>query len=237
MRSRKGGAQLKIHTVLHKRYGNPPVRECFLALVALLLLIAPMPALALEVNGTSRSYLMSREQADGTKLLPGYEYLNLSVTDLGYETLSAHVGGWAGYDFKEKTGDNDLQYGYLSYKSKTANIIVNLGRIMVNEGVAAERVDGIYARTDLLYNFGISAFDGNPVETGNPVDATAALSTGSNSIYGTRLTHQMPGLYRVGVSFLKEEKNSTDFRKEEGLDLWVHPVSKVDIAGHSNYNA
>ena len=108
--------------------------------------------------------------------------------------------------------------------------MANLGRVMVFEGVAADRVDGAYARTDLQANFGISAFGGVPVEveTDQP---------GNNVIYGARLSHQVPGLYRIGISALKEEKNSEDFRKVEGVDLWLRPVNKVELLGRSNYNA
>jgi hypothetical protein len=217
---------------------RPPVWIRFIvaAITFVLLSGLPLTASAVDVTGTSRSYLMSREQADGTKLLPGYEYLDFGIQNLGSETISFHFGGWSGYDFKEKTGDYDLQYGYLSFKSKTDNTIVNLGRVMVFEGVAAEHVDGIYARTDLMYNFGISAFGGNPVEVGNPLD-TPAGSSGSNSIYGGRLTHQVAGLYTIGVSYLKEQRSGADYRKEEGIDLWLHPVNKVDLVGRSNYNA
>lgn len=222
----------------HLKMGSPPIwmRLIVASMVVVFPASLPITASAVDVTGTSRTYLTSREQADGTKLLAGYEYLNFAIQDLGSDTLSAHFGGWAGYDFKEKTGDNDLQYGYLSYRSKTANALVNVGRVMVFEGVAAARVDGIYARTDLQANFGISAFGGNPVETGNPVDG-AALSSGNDSIYGGRLTHKMPGLYILGVSYLNEERNGTDYRKEEGIDLWLHPMNKVDLSGRSNYNA
>jgi hypothetical protein len=43
-------------------------------------------------------------------------------------------------------------------------------------------------------------------------------------------------LYRIGISALKEEKNNEDFRKQEGVDLWLRPVSKVELMGKSNYN-
>jgi hypothetical protein len=219
------------------KMSSPPIWMRFIVVsLAVFLTGLPVTAFAVDVTGTSRTYLTSREQADGTRLLPGYEYLDFHIQDLGSDTLSAHFGGWAGYEFKEKTGDNDLQYGYLSYKSKTANTTINLGRVMVFEGVAAERVDGIYARTDLLADFGISAFGGNPVETGAPLGEVVA-SSGNNSIYGARVTHKTSGLYTIGVSYLKEERNGEDFRKEEGVDLWLHPLNRVDLTGRSNYNA
>ncbi len=223
---------MKISTKHNRmKMGSPPYWAGFVAVAAVIFLTSfPISASAADISGTSRSYLTSRELTDGARILPGYEYLDFQIQNLGSDTISAHFGGWAGYDFKEKTGDNDIQYGYLSYKSKTANAMVNLGRVMVFEGVAAERVDGIYARTDLKGDFAISAFGGSPVET-------LINLPGNNTIYGARLSHQMPGLYRIGVSYLKEEKNSQDFREEEGIDVWVHPVNKVDITGRSNYNA
>jgi hypothetical protein len=186
-------------------------------------------AWAVSLEGTSRSYLLSREDFQ-RKLLPGYEYLDFSVRDMGAESISGHFGGWGRFDFREETGDTDIQYAFVSYKRKTDNSVVNLGRVTVFEGVAAERVDGVYARTDLPAGFGISAFGGSPVET-------VANTAGNDIVYGTRLSHQKQGLYAVGVSFLKAEKNDTDFRKEEGVDLWFRPLDKVELLGRSSYNA
>jgi hypothetical protein len=135
---------------------------------------------------------------------------------MGNESVSVHLGGWLGLQTDAtpdgKTSDNDLQYGYVSYRAKESNAVVNLGRVMVFEGVANERVDGIYARTDIKGGFGISAYGGAPVET-------AADQPGNSTIYGGRLSHQNPGLYTLGLSYLKEEKNSATFRQEEGIDL------------------
>jgi hypothetical protein len=109
-------------------------------------------------------------------------------------------------------------------------MILNLGRVMVFEGVATERVDGAYARSDLKGGFGVSAFGGVPVETNIELP-------GNNMEYGARVSHQMANLYTIGLSYLKEEKDSKDFREEEGVDLWLRPVNKVEILGKSFYNA
>ncbi len=215
---------------LHK-FSGPVFAIAIITLFCAGLLLLPALSSAATLSGDSRTYMQSRETPDSTKLLGVYEYLDLAVQDLGSETISFHTGGWLrsdlkGEEFGRKTND-DLQYSYLSFKKRTDNTVINLGRVMVFEGVAAERVDGIFARTDLLYNFAVSAFGGAPVETG--VDA-------AGRIYGARLAHQVPGLYRVGLSYLKEEKNSAGFREEEGIDLWFHPLSKVDLSGRSNYN-
>ncbi len=181
--------------------GRPPAWIRLVVVTTLLVSVSmPLAAAAVDVSGTSNTYLLSRKQADGTRLTPAYEYLDFNVQNLGDEAVSAHFGGWFRYDLSEQTSNSDVQYGYLSFRSKSDNSIVNLGRVMVFEGLAAERVDGLYARTDLAGNFGISAFGGSPVET--QIDLP-----GNNLIYGARLTHQAPGVYRVGVSYLKEEKN------------------------------
>ena len=165
------------------------------AVVGFTLLLLSLPSLSPAVNlsGDSNTYVQSREDADKQKILGTYEYLNFSVHDPGKE-VSFHFGGWLRYDLKTEEFGNksnsDLQYGYLSYKSASNNAVVNLGRVMVFEGVAAERVDGMYARTDLAKGFGVSAFGGNPVET--EIDLP-----GNNVIYGGRLSHQIPGLYRI----------------------------------------
>jgi hypothetical protein len=201
-----------------------------------LAVIAPMYSHAADIAGTSRTYVLSRESAAGANLMPLYEYLDFNVQDLGKETISVHFGGWLGYDLQDdsfgnnKNKGSDLQYGYVSYRAKERNAIVNLGRVMVFEGVVAERVDGVYARTDIKGGFGLAAFGGAPAETGTDLP-------GNSTIYGGRLSHQNPGLYTVGLSYLKEEKNSATFREEEGIDLWVRPINKVELTGRSSYNA
>jgi len=209
------------------------VRKAAAFLAALALLSAPALTAALTLSGDSSTYVQSRQLSDKTRVIGGYEYLDFMVQDLGSDTISFHTGGWLRYDFKGeeygKRPNDDLQYSYLSFKSKRDNTAVNLGRVMVFEGVAAERVDGMYARTDLKGGIGVSAFAGQPVETNDTFP-------GNNLIYGARVSQQWQGVYRIGVSALKEEKNSTDYRKEGGVDLWVHPLTKVDITGRSTYN-
>jgi hypothetical protein len=39
------------------------------------------------------------------------------------------------------------------------------------------------------------------------------------------------------MSYLKEKNDGKDFRKEEGLDLWFRPLSKLEFMGSSSYNA
>ena len=174
----------------------------FLSLPAAILISFALATVcsAATLEGTSRSYLQARESTSETDFLPGYEYLDLLARDVGNEEISAHFGGWGRYDFREEDGDTDIQYAFVSYKRKYDNAVVNAGRVLVFEGVAAaERVDGLYARTDLAGGFGISAYGGSPVEEGFD-------TPGNNMVYGARIFYQQPNLYGIGVSALKEEK-------------------------------
>ena len=206
----------------------------FLFLILPVLLLLPGTSPAVSLSGDSATYVSSRQAADGTRELPLYEYLNFKTENLGSQNITFYFGGWLRYDLNsnevfDKDKNSDLQYAYLSYRSAESNRVLNLGRVMVFEGVAAERVDGAYARTDLKGGFGVSAFGGVPVETNINLP-------GNNSEYGARVSHQIPNLYTIGLSYLKEEKNSQDFREEEGVDLWFRPLNKVEILGKSSYN-
>ncbi len=234
-KQRKGETTLRSNCLLLKAKRNTFVLHTTAMASLLLLLFLCMPGVspAASLSGDSSTYMQSRQDADGSKVLGAYEYLNFAVQNIGDETISFHAGGWMHYDFRQdelgRKSPSDLQYFYLSFKSNTDNAIVNLGRVMVFEGVATERVDGAYARTDLQGGFGVSAFGGSPVETN--ID-----EPGNNVIYGGRLSHQFGDIYRIGLSALREEKDSQDYRKEEGVDVWVHPIDKVDLTGRSSYN-
>ena len=159
-----------------------------IAILIMLSLLCPLIALAVDISGQSRTYLFSLEDTNSTKLMPLYEYLDFRVDNGNTGSISFNMGGWYRYDLKNESFDgkynDDLQYAYLSFKQSTGNAVLNLGRIRVYEGVAADLVDGVYARTDLKGGFGIAAYGGSPVET------SFDTRTG-DTIYGGRL---YPGL-------------------------------------------
>jgi hypothetical protein len=192
-------------------------------------------ASALDVAGQSRTYLQSRETVDSTRLLPLYEYLDFDAGSFAGKTITFHFGGWYRYDlqnesFGETKDTGDLQYAYLSYRGEKSNSFLNLGRVVVNQGVASEQVDGMAAGADLRWGFGIAAFGGVPLETDSD-------SRQGDSVYGGRISQGSDGLYRIGVSYLLEKNDSAEFRKEEGVDLWFRPIDKAEILGALLYNA
>jgi hypothetical protein len=206
----------------------------FLCAFFLILLSSPVPSSAFTLTGDSNTFLSARETSDNSKIIPVYEYLDFSVDNIGDTRVSFHFGGWGKADLDDesygKRYDADLEYAYLSFRNNRNNTTVNIGRLLVFEGVAADRVDGIYARTDLKGGFGVSGFVGSPVEE-DPNGVSG------DTIYGGRASFQIPSSLVVGGSYLNETDGGSDFRKELGLDLWLSPVSKVVITGRSSYNS
>ena len=210
------------------------MRSLSIAASLSLLVSLPFTASALDLSGQSRTYAQSRQGTDGTRYLPLYEYLSFRTEAPGANAVSFSFGGWYRYDLQNEAfgtkSTGDLQYAYVTLNRGTANASASLGRLWVNEGVAAAQIDGAYARTDLKGGVTVAAFGGSPVET-------AGDTRSGDSAYGGRISQGMSGIYTLGVSYLQEKNDGKDFRKEEGLDLWIRPFRKLDIMGTSFYNA
>ncbi len=177
---------------------------------------------------------MSRETVDSTKLMPLTEYLNFKVDNSDKDSVSFNFGGWYRYDLRDESTNgrynDDLQYAYISIKKRSANAVLDVGRVLVHEGIASEQVDGIHARTDLKGGFIVAAFGGSPVET-------ISDTRRGDSIAGGRIAQGLPGYYIIGISHLDEKNNSSSFRREEGVDIWLRPLTKLEVQGTSSYNA
>lgn len=201
-----------------------------------LLVFSQLAADAATISGASTTILRVQETNQDKNLIPLYEYLNLSVTDAFKDgTISLHIGGWGRADLGDhsSTGDSlkgDLQYGFLSYRANKNNLQINAGRQFITEGVASEKLDGLYLRSDLATGFTAAAFIGSPA-------VTEPNFEGGDILYGARVAHGLPGYYSIGLSALKNDAGSDGLREEEGIDLWVQPMKQVDIAGRSSYNS
>jgi opacity protein-like surface antigen len=199
----------------------------------------PAGADSLTVSGESSTILrMGRTDfAESKNLFPLYEYLRLSVAsrDKKGGAVSLQLGGWLRGDLADRSHpdgrtDQDLQYGFLSYQGARNNFTLNAGRQLVTEGVATERLDGLYLAGDLGAGFAASAFVGAPVRSEPSYRA-------DDLIYGGRIGHGMPKYYSIGISALQSTAGSSRYREEAGVDLWLHPVSKLDVTGRSSYNS
>ncbi len=212
-------------------------------LASSLLCSLPLMASDYSFSGESNTIFRMRSTTDnmGAKktILPAYEYLRLSMVDNRSDGSGVmfHLGAWGRADLADKSTasssstEGDLQYAYLTYRAPKSNAVATLGRQFISEGVAAERFDGVYLRSDFDYGFGASAFVGNSV-------ITETSNKGGALIYGARISHTNSKYYTVGLSALKNfREDKSVFREEEGLDLWVRPFSQVDITGRSAYNS
>jgi hypothetical protein len=178
-----------------------------------------------------------RTTTDDKDLYPLYEYLRLGMSNKLADSSSVafYVGAWGRADLADKTTDKytdtDLQYAFISYRGAKNNTVVNLGRQFVTEGIAAEKIDGLYLRHDFIAGISTSAFVGSPV-------LTEPNFTGANLIYGARISQSMPKYYSIGFSALKNEASSSSrYREEQGIDLWVHPLQQFELSGRSSYNS
>jgi hypothetical protein len=211
------------------------MRKMLLAVfAAVVLCISPALAAAQDFWATSRTYLQLRESVNDKDLAPAFEYLDLNATDLwGGRDISFHAGGWVRLDLADRSGEDDLNqdlsYAYLSYRITPA-LLVRGGRVLVFEGVASEIVDGAYAALALPVGFRLAVYSGVPVETDND-------GREGDVIYGVRASHQRNGLYTIGLSYLKEDNDSGNFREEEGIDLLVTPADWLQVTGLSTYNS
>lgn len=210
-----------------------------LTLLSGVLTALPPPAKATDVTIESRTYLPAHEDGEENLHVGAYEYLSLDLEDIATPGLFFQAGGWGRADLAdetfERTSNSEFQYGFLGYRLPNLNTELRLGRLAVTGGTArGEVLDGLQLRTDLLAGFDALAFGGVPVE----------VSEGGRSgdqLYGGRISQGLPGTYRIGVSYLKEQNDSEDAREEAGLDVYgafhlVRPYIPVSLTGTSRYN-
>lgn len=197
----------------------------------------PLMAADYAISGESNTYLRMKTSVDKRDLYPLYEYLRFSVASKEQDgsTTSLHIGGWGRVDLADKSSrddytDGDLQFGYLSFQGAKNNVVVNAGRQLVVEGVATQRLDGLYARSDFARGFAAAAYVGSPVVSEPNLRA-------DDLVGGARVTHSDKKYYTIGISALASFEGGSRYREEEGVDIWLHPVKQVDITGSSSYNS
>lgn len=196
------------------------------------------PVLAADTvfSGEFNTLLRMSRDLNKRNIYPVYEHVRLQVdkTLQDDSEISFQFGGWGRLDLGDKSSSNstdgDVQYALISYRGAKNNLVANLGRQFVTEGVAAEIMDGLYVRQDFLYGFGAAGYVGKPVMTANG-EKTVDI------VYGGRLSHSYEDYYEVGFSALKSDQDDRRFREEFGADIWLRPLEDVDITGRSSYNS
>ncbi|MDD5772667.1 MAG: hypothetical protein PHX78_04280, partial [bacterium] len=197
------------------------------------IILMPLEIGAFDFNSESKTYFSVRENGENQRNMPLYEYLDLDVNDIAKKDISFHFGGWMRQDladksFNDQKFDSDLQYGYFSLLDKNRNTKFDFGRLNIFEGVSYERVDGVYASSNLEHNISISAYGGRTVKTN--FDETG------NYIFGSRISQGKNGSYNLGVSYLMEKDYSVKIRDEACADAWFVPLKKMELSGRSVIN-
>lgn len=210
-------------------------------LASTLMWSTPLVAYDYSFSGESTTILRMRTTIDKKDFFPAYEYLRLNLTDNRSDGsgVSFYLGAWGRLDLGDKSTsinpEGDLQYAYLSYRAPKNNSTASIGRQFISEGVAAERIDGLYLRNDFQYGIGAAAFVGKAVITEPNADPKFQ---GGEIVYGTRISQTDNKYYTIGLSALKSEReDDSRYREEEGVDLWLRPLKPVDLTGRSTYNS
>jgi len=235
----KGGDVL----ISHQEKKSRCIRINLLVMAGMVLagwsILPPKPIMAADyaMSGESNTFLRMKTTIDDKEIYPLYEYLRFTVASKEQDgsTTSLHIGGWGRADLADKSSrddnvDGDLQFGYLSFQGAKNNLVISAGRQFVVEGVAAQRLDGLYARSDLAAGFAAAAYAGSPVVTEPNLRA-------DDFVGGARVTHSDKKYYTIGISALTSLTGGDRYREEEGVDLWLQPIKQVDITGSSSYNS
>lgn len=211
-----------------------------------LLSIVPTVASAADFQGQGTSLFRFEQRAtpgfSKQNVVPFTQFVGADLDKLVDGNLSVHLYGWERVDLAdrstgEKSNDGDLSYGYLSYRFSRANAEVKGGRFFVYEGVAAEQIDGVSAKSDLAAGFAVASFAGAPVRLDRGSDTKGSF------IAGGRGSYRYGNIWEVGVSGLNERGGTFDpvsqvksDRQMVGGDLWVAPVRYLELTGHTFYN-
>jgi hypothetical protein len=222
-------------------------------------MLTAMPGMVRAESSIGSTTILRLEQESHTgaptrTLAPLTEFLSVDQDKLGDGNLSAHLYGWGRVDLGDSRPAVDdesssvagsLTYGYLQYRFDHANAQAKGGRFFVHEGIVNEQVDGVSARTDLPYGFGVSAFGGANVHT---VNIPGANTDGKgDGIFGGRVNYRKGGLLELGLSGVYESKapalatayglpGSYGDHRLIGGDIWLRPLDMVQLSGHTSYN-
>jgi len=218
------------------------------------LCLAAFPACVLadaSVDSTTllRIYQDNRSGSPSQTFAPVTQFLGVDVDKLGDGNLSAHLLGWGRLDLADQSFNDDhaagsLSYGYLQYRFGAANAQARAGRFFIHEGIVNEQLDGVSARTDLPYGFGVSAFGGATVHTAHiPGENSDGKGDG---IFGGRANYRYGGLLELGLSGVYETKApalaDTSFagrfgdHRLVGVDIFLSPFRMLQLSGHTSFN-
>lgn len=204
------------------------------SVIIFLLAFSVERCLSADIEFISKTYLQFFEDTGDNTHAPFYEYVEINTRDLLKNKVSFYSGGWIRYDLRTKSEEDrkldELSYAFVRYTpGGDRSLFFDVGRHLVFAGLASELVDGISARWEITPRTGFALYGGLPVETDFD-------GRGGDLLYGGRIFQRIERKAELGLSFLREDDESSAFREEMGIDLWLRPLKKVEISGRSSYN-
>lgn len=213
------------------------------------LALPPTTLLAAEISVDSNTFFQIEQRdiagAGKQNIDTATEFIGFDAGKLADGNLSLHFYGWGRADFGDKSYNTDktdggFTYGYLRYRFNAANADVRAGRFFVREGIVNEQVDGVNLRTDLPLGFGISMFGGATVHT---EDLSRESSDGKGDyLFGGRFNYRYKGVLDLGISTVYEDAapqllhHANGNHRLVGGDIWLNPVTWLEVIGHTSYN-
>lgn len=188
-----------------------------------------------EFSFDSHTYfLISQEdvQDDSRNIANLYEYVSLNATKIKDTGFSVVFSGWG----KLKTSNNeigsedddrsngDINAAYIDYTGKYSNFNVRLGKQAVLTNSGYEGISGLSIKHDLPYNFKVSGF------AGMPEDLEETPQSG-DLVSGGRISTGYQNRIEVGAGYLEETNNDFQYRRETSADLWIMPISVIELYG------
>jgi hypothetical protein len=211
------------------------------------LLALPGAAYSAEVSVDATSMVRFEQRDYGYKkdYSPATQFIGVDANKLADGNLSLHLYGWGRGEMRDKSYNSDvaagsLTYAYLRYRFNHANADIRAGRFFVHEGIVNEHVDGVSARTDLPFGFGVSAFGGAPVHTQKLYNENSDGK--GDGIAGGRLNYRYKGILELGASGVYEgtppvlTNYAYSGHRLLGGDAWFSPIKQFEIMGHTSYN-
>ncbi len=215
------------------------VKIHILLIAATAALLAPTVGRTAELGITSETIIRYLERDSSTgqtnKIVPGYEFFRIDFGNLKTPGLSFHGYGWGRVNLGDNyAGDSStagqVLYGYLEYMDKNRDHQFRLGRQYIFEGVTAESIDGVYAKTYSIPTVTLSAY------TGLPVNLNEKNGVKGDFTFGTKVQQGLPGRYDLGISYKYTANDGSTYQQRFGFDYSLVLPLNASLFGRNTYN-
>ncbi len=205
-------------------------RICLCMAMALLALGPVGAAWGATVSGRASTVLEWREDPQGDRALPSYQYLQLNIGDIGGKGLDFKGYGRLADDFNSELDiDSRLYYAYLEKKGLLDRLDLKLGRQFISTTAGASIMDGLYLDYNNLGPLKLSLFGGGDV----------AYYTGYNAedlIAGGKLSGRFFDGLDLGVSYIQKWEEGDLSHELIGFDAAYDVKDLINLYSETQYS-